>query len=133
MVDKQEEQAWRWCLVGSIINSHPYGESKEILNGTKQFQPGAKVFIAPANWGDGYENVIVIGCPRHRKQYIEVIMRADYIENFRIKKVYAPFILRMMENSKYSWWNNTDYDKQRIQELIESFSEYRSSQHSDHE
>ena len=133
MIDKQEEQMWRWCLVGNIINSHPYGESKEILNGTKQFPPGAKVFIAPANWGDGYENVIVIGCPRHRKQYIEVIMRADYIENFRIKKVYAPFILRMMENSKYRWWNNTDYDKQNIQELIESFSEYRSNQQSDPE
>lgn len=89
--------------------------------------------MAPPNWGDGYENIIVIGCPRHSKRYIEVIMRSDYIENFRIKKVYAPFILQMMDKSKYCWWNNTESDQQQIQELIESLYNFRSQQNSNYE
>ena len=133
MIDQQEEHVWRWCLVGNIVKGHPYGESKEVLFGTKQFPPGAKVFMAPPNWGDGYENVIVIGCPRHSKRYIEVVMRSNYIENFRIKKVYAPFVLRMMDKSKYCWWNNTEHDQQQIQELIESLNDYRSQQNSNNE
>ena len=67
MLDKDKK--WRWCLVGIIVKDHAYGESKEILIGTKHFQPGAKVYMAPANWGDGYENIVVIGCPRRTKHY----------------------------------------------------------------
>ena len=67
MLDKDKK--WRWCLVGNIVKDHAYGESKEILIGTKHFQPGAKVYMAPANWGDGYEKIVVIGCPRRTKHY----------------------------------------------------------------
>ncbi len=46
-----QEMPWRWCLVGNIIGAHEHGENKEIRIGTKQFQPGAKVYMAPSNWG----------------------------------------------------------------------------------
>lgn len=112
-------------MVGNIVKDHAYGESKEILIGTKHFQPGAKVYMAPANWGDSYENIVVIGCPRRAKHYIEIIMRSEYIENLRLKKVFTPFILDMMKNSEYSWWDDSDKDKETIIRLIESTQKYR--------
>ena len=125
MMDDQTEQPWRWCLVGNIVQDHEFGESKETLTGSKHFPPGAKVYMAPANWGDGYEKIVVIGCPRRRKQYIEVIMRSDRIENLRLKKVFAPFLLKMMEASQYRWWDNTEEDKKNIQSLIDSINTNR--------
>ena len=97
---------FKWCLVGNIVQSHTYGEEHEMRVGSKQFAPGAKVYIAPANWGDGYEDVIVIGCPRRCRHYIEIIMRSDLIENVRLKKVYAPFLLKMMDKSQYTCVQN---------------------------
>ena len=61
------------------------------------------MYIAPIQWGDGGE-VVVIGVPRHTKQWIEVVMRRDYITNFRIKRVYSPTLLRIMHNSEFLWW-----------------------------
>lgn len=71
-------EEFKWCLVGNIVQSHTYGEEHEIRAGSKQFAPGAKVYIAPANWGDGYEKVIVIGCPRRCKHFIEIIEESEY-------------------------------------------------------
>lgn len=68
--------SWCWCLVGNIVKEHEFGEKREIKYGTKHFSHGTKVFLAPAQWGDGYENIVVIGLPRHGDKYIE---------NYRIK------------------------------------------------
>ena len=73
---------WCWCLVGNITEKHEYGEEHEIKYGTKHFSRGTKVYLAPAQWGDGYENIVVIGMPRHQKKFIEVITRSKYIENY---------------------------------------------------
>ena len=118
-------QPWRWCLVGNIVETHEYGEEKEIKFGTKQFRPGAKVYLAPANWGDGYENIVVIGCPRKTRNFIEIIMRSEYVENLRIQKVYAPFLLHMMEKSQYEWWDDSDRDHDHILSLIDSINSHR--------
>ena len=41
-----------------------YGENHEVKLGTKHFSPGTKVYCAPGHWGDGGENIVVIG--KHR-------------------------------------------------------------------
>ena len=128
IMDSQIEQPWRWCLVGNIVNSHKYGESKDVMIGTKHFQPGAKVYMAPPNWGDGYENIVVIGCPRRSKRYIEIITKSEYIKNCRIQKVYKPFILKMMDNSRFRWWNDSEDDQKNIQSMIESMNTFRSKE-----
>lgn len=109
-----------WCLVGNIIDRHEFGELHELRYGTKQFRPGAKVYIAPIQWGDGGEKVVVIGVPRHTKQWIEVVMRRDYITNFRIKRVYSPTLLRIMHNSEFLWWDNTQQSYDDIATCIEA-------------
>ena len=62
---KNLEQEWRWCLVGNIVQTHEYGENHETRIGAKHFSPGTKVYCMPGNWGDGYENIVVIA--KHRK------------------------------------------------------------------
>ncbi len=62
---------WCWCLVGNITEKHEYGEEHEVKYGTKHFSRGTKVYLAPAQWGDGYEKIVVIGMPRHQKKFIE--------------------------------------------------------------
>ena len=125
MFDDSKERTWVWCLVGNIIERHPFGESKEILTGSKHFRPGAKVYVSRIIWGDGFERIAVIGRPRKQKNYIEVVMRTEHIENFRIQKVYTPFLLKMMAESDYSWWNNSDDAQRHILSLIESIYTHR--------
>ena len=38
-----EQQEWKWCLVGNIVQERDYGEQHEIKSGTKHFSPGTKV------------------------------------------------------------------------------------------
>ena len=52
-------------------------------------------------------------------------MKSDYIENFRLQKVYQPFLLKMMEESEYTWWNNSEDDQQAILTLIEALESDR--------
>ena len=126
MFDDSKEKTWVWCLVGNITEVHEFGENKNLLTGTKQFRPGAKVYMAPANWGDGYEKIVVIGCPRHKRHYIEIIMRSAYIENYRIQKVYTPFLLKMMENSEFRWWDDSEDSYQSIRALADALNARKS-------
>lgn len=111
---------WRWGLVGNIVQTHEYGEEHKILVGSKQFGPGAKVYIAPAQWGDGFENVCVIGKPRHRRGLIELVMPLRLIENLRLKRVFQPAALERMEKSQYRWWSDSEEDRMTILKLAAS-------------
>ncbi len=111
---------WCWCLVGNVVQEHEFGEKHEIKYGTKHFSFGTKVFLAPAQWGDGYENITVIGLPRHGHRYIEIITRSEYIENDRLTKVYKPAILKLMCSSRYRWWGDTENDREEIKEYLKA-------------
>ncbi|MBP3760530.1 MAG: hypothetical protein J6I55_03520, partial [Ruminococcus sp.] len=88
----------------------------------KQFSRGTKIFLAPAQWGDGYEKIVVIGLSRYKKKYIEVVTRSKYVENLRIQKVYKPAILTRMCSSGYRWWGDTESDKNEILGYLKTFS-----------
>jgi HSP90 family molecular chaperone len=59
---KNKDSDVHWCLIGNIIQERSYGEKEdEIRAGTKHFSPGTKVYCLPAQWGDGYDQILVIG------------------------------------------------------------------------
>ena len=116
----RQGHTWCWCLVGNIAEKHEYGEEHETKYGTKQFSRGTKVYLAPSQWGDGYENIVVIGMPRHKRNFIEVITRSAYIENYRMQKVYQPAVLKRMCNSEYRWWGDNDRSRNEIISYLES-------------
>lgn len=107
----------RPCLVGNIIDEHEFGENHELRRGTKHFGPGTKVYLAPIQWGDGYERVYVIGKVRKRSSMIQVVMSRSKITNFRAQRVYSPVVLKMMEKSEIDWWDNNKDTLDMINEL----------------
>ncbi len=80
------------------------------------------MYIAPAQWGDGMEKVVVIGLSRYRRQFIEAVIPSKLIENFRLGKVYKPVLLKRMLESPYTWWDNSENDRDTIITFIESLS-----------
>lgn len=121
------EEEWRWCLVGNIVETHEFGEEHELRHGNKQFRPGAKVFINLVYGGMGHENILVIGTPRHGKQYIEVVIRRKHVCNFRVQRVYKPAVLKLMSASKWDWWDNSDDTR----EMLEGCAEWMNNEASD--
>ena len=117
---RKQGLSWCWCLVGNIGQEHEFGEEHEIRYGTKQFSRGTKVYLAPSQWGDGYERIVVIGLPRYGNQYIEVITHSGFIENYRMQKVYKPAVLEMMCSSPYRWWGASEYWREKIIEYLET-------------
>ena len=105
-----------WCLVGNAVDEHYYGEKREIRRGTKHFPPGAKLYCFPTKWGDGYENIIVIGRPRKTKRFITVVINSKLVTNWRIQRVYTPFIkAQMLENRG---WDDSDESKEIIEKML---------------
>ncbi|GAA0894693.1 hypothetical protein GCM10009122_43740 [Fulvivirga kasyanovii] len=102
--------------MGNIIDEHYFGEEKEIRRGTKHFPPGAKVYCFPARWGDGYEQILVIGRPRKSKRFIMVILNSNLVRNWRLMRVYSPFIKKkMLENGG---WDDSEKSKETIEEML---------------
>ena len=105
-----------WCLVGNIVEKHYYGEDKQIRIGTKQFSPNTKVFCYPILWGDGYEDIKVIGRPRKSNKFITIVMKAKYIKNWRLQKVYHPFIVKKMKET--DGWDNSERSRNDINAML---------------
>ena len=101
---------WRWCLIGNIVNSNDYGDGSEVRYGVDHFPEGTRVYIAPAQWLDGFKNVVVIGRSQYENKFIEAIIPSKNIENYRVKKEYDPKVLELMSKSQYEWWNDTNED-----------------------
>jgi hypothetical protein len=90
----------QWCLVGNIVNEHPAGEGgQEWRRGTKHFAPGAKVYCLPAQWGDGYESIVVIGRHRGSRAWVTMVIEAAWVTNWRAQVVYAPAALRRIQQA----------------------------------
>lgn len=123
MHQNTEIEDWKWCLVGNIVREREYGENHEIRIGTKHFSPETKIYCAPGHWGDGYENIAVIGKQRGNPKYIEIIMPRRFIENFRCQKVFRPAVLRLMNKSHWGFWSNSDSDKKAITEMAEGLND----------
>jgi hypothetical protein len=105
-----------WCLIGNIVDEYPSGTDQEIKHGTKHFSPNTKVYCFPPLWGDGYENIKVIGRHRKTSRNVCIVMPAKLITNWRLQKVYRPYILNVMQSQQ--GWTNSDKDKEIILEML---------------
>lgn len=105
-----------WCLIGNIVDEHATEIDKEIKHGTKHFSPNTKVYCFPTLWGDGYENIKVIGRHRKTSKNVCIVMPAKLITNWRPQKVYSPYILNVMQSQH--GWTNSDKDKETILEML---------------
>lgn len=109
------------CIIGNIVDTHFYGEQKEIRKGTKHFPPNAKVYCLPEYGGMGHETMVVVGVPRKSKRFIKIAMPTKRIKNFKVKAVYKPRIIDYIrENIFYHNWKNIDNeDKNKLQIFVD--------------
>lgn len=127
-----ERPKWIWCLVGNVVDWHHAGLDGHLERGAKHFRPGARLYCMPPAWGDGYERAYVFGL--HRRGGLRcVVMGVSLIENFRLKKVYSPSVIRAIysafavtpEDPKFVPWGQSDDDKRRILSMVESLTAER--------
>lgn len=80
--------------------------------------PGAKVYCLPPQWGDGYEQVVVVGLARGSRRWITVVMPRRLITNWRAKVAYKPAVLRRLREGF------DGFDRQwKSQKEVESWAE----------
>jgi hypothetical protein len=86
-----------WCVVANVAETQQYGEGgAQTRRGTSHFPPGAKVYCYPALWGDGYEQVTVIGRHRGSHRYVTMVIPSKRLTNWRAQVVYSPYIIKLM-------------------------------------
>ncbi len=87
----------QWCLVGNIAASRQFGPGGlEQRPGTKHFSAGTKVYCLPVQWGDGYESIVAIGRHRGSKAFVKMVIRSEWVTNWRAKVVYQPAVLALL-------------------------------------
>ncbi|TDT98665.1 hypothetical protein EDD99_6895 [Streptomyces sp. 846.5] len=94
--DGLPEDALGWCLVANVARETARGEAGlDIQRGTRHFAPGALLWIPPGRWDPGHRRVHAVG--RHRgnaRRYVNMVVRVDDLENFRVKGIYSDALVR---------------------------------------
>lgn len=88
----------RWCIVANIKKEIPFGPGgEEMRSGTKLFKAGARVSIIGGYHGF-CESIIVIGQHRKSGKFLHCTVKANVVENMRVKLIYRPQILEFLMN-----------------------------------
>ena len=109
-----------WSVVANLKKQLPYGpEGKETRFGTQKFKAGAKIQIVGAYPGT-CENIIAIGQHKKNGKFISCVIRADQVENLRVKLIYRPQILEFLKdfNPNGAWLTTTkEYAEQLAKDI----------------
>jgi hypothetical protein len=92
-----QQSAGVWCLVVNVAPEQVYGEGHNVRLGTKHFSPNTKVYCFPPAWGDGYEQIRVIGRHRGLSRRVTLIMPSHRLINWRVKYVRHPYVVRHLD------------------------------------
>jgi hypothetical protein len=91
-----DESLLTWCVVANVGSAT---SSADEPAGTKHFSAGTKVWVLPPQWGDGGEDVFVVG--RHRGRpggLVRMVVPRRHLTDFRVKPVYSPAVMAQLEN-----------------------------------
>jgi hypothetical protein len=84
------------CIVANVLEDTTHGHgTTQAYRGSAHFPPGAKVWVLPPQWGDGGEQVIVIG--HHRgtrgRGLARIVIPRRHLTRFRVQGVYSPALI----------------------------------------
>ncbi|MEV6237751.1 hypothetical protein [Lentzea sp. NPDC051838] len=75
-----------WCVVANVA-------ATDLVH----FSPGTKLWVLPPQWGDGGQDVVVVG--RHRGSpgpVSQMVVPRVHLTNFRVRGVYQPAVHRQL-------------------------------------
>ncbi|MEV5955458.1 hypothetical protein AB0M11_17100 [Streptomyces sp. NPDC051987] len=102
---EEEEKAGLlgWCLVANVARETLHGEGGlDLQHGMKHFAAGALLWIPPVPWDPGHCRWPAVG--RHRgnsRRYVSMVVRAEDLENFRVKGVYSEALVRRLNGRRH--------------------------------
>src|SRR5687768_1671448 len=85
-----------WCLVGDVVDAGRFDDAGETRRVAKRFAPGTNVYCLPPQWGDGFEQTVVVGVARNSGRWITVVMPTRLIARWRAKIVRQHAIARRL-------------------------------------
>lgn len=108
-----------WCLVAKMRAVREVNqEATDAQSGNKYFAPGAKLYFRHIV---GFRNeridepvIEVVGRHRRSHRYIRVIMRAAWVENWRVDLVYSPTVIRLLAPK----WDGSEASKAEAEEYL---------------
>jgi hypothetical protein len=109
-----------YCLVGNVVEERFSKTEQKVYKGTKHFSSGTKVYCFPPLWGDGYENIKVIGRHRNSTRMVTMIIPSKHVTNWRVKTVYHPFIIEQMSQNAHLY--STESHKEDMLSLAASLN-----------
>lgn len=99
-VETEQAPLLGYCLVANVAEETAHGEGGlELRSGIRHFAPGAKVWVLPAQWGDGGEKLLVAGYhrgTRGRRGYVRIVVPRRHLTNFRVRGIYSPALLETL-------------------------------------
>ena len=95
------EMVGRWCLVANVVDEREWGPEHETRPGAKHFSAGTKVYcdwpIGFWQWDAEYGRLRVLGRHRGSKRWACMIVKAQWLHNFRVKCEYSPQVRRLLD------------------------------------
>ena len=99
-----------------MVSGRQHGPGgKETRRGSKHFAPGAKLYCFPALWGDGYEQIQVLGRHRATHRYVKMIVNEKWLTNWRVQLAYSPHVIREL----WPTWDGTQHSHERAQGIVD--------------
>jgi hypothetical protein len=124
---KRDSDGTQWCLVGNIVAERKCGVGgTETRRGTKHFSAGTKVFCPPAQWGDGYDQIVVIGRHRGSKRFVTMIISSDWVTNWRAKVVYDLAALELLATIEQEQGRSNWRTKEEVEQDVTSMKHRQS-------
>ena len=137
---------WIWCLVANV-RDYPVDELFNVIKKerreTKHFAPGARVYVYPVQWGDGWDRMVVVGRKKGTRRVVRKVIPGSMLEDFRLRRVYSPTVISWMCGARFrlvrnrsdapwggdepfmSGWDNTDESRKTIEEMADSWKCHR--------
>jgi hypothetical protein len=104
-----------WCPVATMGVERLFGhqDTTETRAGTRHFAPGARLYLchvmnyAHTRRGQDDMDLEVVGRHRATRRFVRLLVRASWLENWRVDLVYSPTVIRLLQ----PYWDGTAESK----------------------
>lgn len=96
--DHADSEHLGWAVTANVSAETGHGlGGKSVASGLRHFSPGTKVWVLPAQWGDGREQALVVGRHRGSRRFARLVVVLAHLEDFRVESIYSPAVARQLK------------------------------------